>query len=57
MVVLLIVMDIDGSNSLRAANNVRCFTGKCTELFESELPNSTVTGMTYLPLLNIISTA
>ena len=57
MVVLLIVMDIDGSKSLRAANNVRCFTGKCTQLFESELPNSTVTGMTYLPLLNVISTA
>ena len=45
MVLLLIMMEIDRSRILSAANNLRCFTEKFTELSESELPNSTVTGL------------
>ena len=54
-VVSLIVMDRDGSKHLRAAKSLRCFAGRFTELSDSELPNSTVTGMTYRSLMNIIS--
>ena len=55
MVVSLIVIDSDESRSLRAANDLRCFTGRFTELSESELLNSTVTGVTYLSLMHFIS--
>ena len=55
MVVSLIVMDSDDSRSLRAVNNVRCFTGMFTELPDLELPNSTVTGVAYLSLIILIS--
>ena len=59
MMLSLIVMVIDGSKLLRAANNLRCFTGWLTELSGSELPNSTVMGMevAYLSLKNFISAA
>ena len=56
-VVSLIVMDSDGSRSLRAANSLRYFTGRFTELSNSELPNSMVTGVTYRSLMNLISAA
>ena len=55
MVMSLIMMDGEGSRSLRAANNLRCFTGRFTKLSDSELPNSTLTGVTYLSLKNLIS--
>ena len=55
-VVLLIVMDKEGSRSFRAAKSLRCLTGRFTELSESELPNLTVTGVTH-PLMNFISAA
>ena len=42
MVVRLIIMEIDWSRILRAAKNLRCFTGICTEVSESELSNSMV---------------
>ena len=45
MVVSFIVMEIDGSRTLRAANNLRCFTVRFTELFESGLTNSIVMGV------------
>ena len=45
-VVSLIVMDKEGSRILRAANSSRCLTGRFTEFSESELPNSTVSGVT-----------
>ena len=45
-VVSLIVMNKEGSRILRAANSLRCLTGTFTEFSESELPNSTVTGVT-----------
>ena len=57
MVVSLIVMNSDGSRSLRVTNSLRCFTGIFTELSDSELSNSTVTGVTYLSLMNLISAA
>ena len=38
--------DIEGSRILKTANKLRCFTGRFTELSESKLPNSTVTGVT-----------
>ena len=57
MVVSLIAMNSDGSRSLRAVNNTRCFTGRFTELFDSELPNSMVTGVTYRSWRNLISSA
>ena len=57
MVAFLIVMDSEGSRSLRVANNLRCFTVRFTELSDSELLNSTVTGVTYLSLINLISAA
>ena len=43
------VIDGDGDrwvDNLSAANSSRCFTGSFTELSESELPNSMVTGVT-----------
>ena len=43
-VVSLIVMNRNGSRSLRAANSVRYFTEILTELSDSKQPNSTVTG-------------
>ena len=57
IVVSLMVMEIDGSKTFKAANNFRCFTGRFTELSESELPNSTVTGVIYQLLTNFISAA
>ena len=57
MVMSLIVTDSEGSRNLRAANNVRFFTGNVTELSDSELPNLTVMEKTYLSLMNLISTA
>ena len=54
MVMSLIVMDSDGSRRLRAVNNLRCFTGRFTDLSDSELPDSTVTGVTYHSLRNLI---
>ena len=48
MVMYLIVTDSEGSRNLRAANNVQFFTGKFTELSDSELPNSTVKEKTSL---------
>ena len=48
MVMYLIVADSEGSRNLRAANNVQFFTGKFTELSDSELPNSTVNEKTSL---------
>ena len=48
-------MSRDGSRSLRAAKILRCFTGRFTELSDSELPNSTVTEVTYRSLMNFIS--
>ena len=54
-VVSLILMDRDESRSLRAVKSLRCFTGIFTELSDSELPNSTVTGVTYRSLMNFIS--
>ena len=46
-VVLLIVMNKEGSRRFRVAKRVRCLRGRFTELSESELPNSTVTWVTY----------
>ena len=57
MVVLLIVMNSDGLRSLRVANTLRYFTGKFTELSNSEFPNLTVMGVTYRSLRNLISAA
>ena len=57
IVVSLMVMEIDGSKTFKAANNFRCFTGRFTELSESELPNSTMAGVTYQSLTNFISVA
>ena len=55
MIVSLIVMNSDGSRSLRVTNSLRCFTGIFTELSDSELQNATVTGVTYRSLMNLIS--
>ena len=57
IVVSLMVIEIDVSKTFKAANNIRCFTGTFTELSESELPNSTVTGVMYQLLTNFISAA
>ena len=57
MAVSLIVIDSDGSRRLRAVNDIRCFARKFTELSDSELPNSTVTGVTHRSLMNLISAA
>ena len=43
-VVSLIVMNRNGSRSLRAANSLRYFTESFTELSDSKQPNSAVTG-------------
>ena len=53
-VVSLIVMDRDGSRSLKAVNSLRCFLGRFTELSDSEFSNSTVTGVKYRSLMNFI---
>ena len=52
MVMSLIVIDSDGSRILRVANNLWCFTGRFTELSDSELPSSTVMGVAYRSLRN-----
>ena len=46
-------MDSDESRSLRAANSLRCFTGRFTELSDLELPNSTVTGFNFVCVGNL----
>ena len=43
---VIVVIDVGGSRSLSRAYSLRCFTGRFTELSESELPNSMMTGMT-----------
>ena len=45
-------MNKEGSRILRAANSLRCLTGRFTEFSESELPNSTVTGVTYITIVD-----
>ena len=57
MIVSLIVVDSEGLRSLRAANSLQRFTGRFTKLSDPELPNSTMTGLTYLSLMNLISAA
>ena len=39
------VMEAEGSNILMVIQNLRCFTGRFTVLHDSEVPNSTVTGI------------
>ena len=56
-VVSLIVIDKDGSRSVRTVKSLRCFTEKFTELSDLELPNSTVTEVIYRSLMNFISAA
>ena len=41
----LVVIEADGSRSLMAMNFL-CFTGRLTDFSDSELPNSTVIGVT-----------
>ena len=41
----LLAMDTEGLICLMAMKILRCFTGRFTELSESELPNSMVTEM------------
>ena len=55
--VSLMVMEIDSSRIFKVANNNLFFTGRFTELSESELPNSTMAGVTYRSLTNFISVA
>ena len=56
-VVSLIVIDKDGSRSVRTVKSLRCFTETFTELSDLELPNSTVTEVIYRSLMNFISAA
>ena len=46
IVMPLMVMEINGSRSFKAANSFRYFTGRFTELSALELPNSMLTGVT-----------
>ena len=39
------VMEAEGSNILMVIQNLRYFTGRFTVLYDSEVPNSTVTGI------------
>ena len=44
--VLFIMMELEGSRIFGATNNLRCFIKISTELSESELSNSMMTGAT-----------
>ena len=46
MTLSLMVIDAEGSRSLIARKIFLCFTGRFTEFSYSELPNSTVIGVT-----------
>ena len=41
----LMVMEVNGSSILTTKKICRCFIGRFTEFFDSELPNSTVIGV------------
>ena len=45
MTLSLMVIVAEGSRNLIARKLFLCFTGKCTEVSDSELPNSTVIGV------------
>ena len=45
MTLSLMVIDAEESRSLIARKIFLCFTGRFTEFFDSELPNSTVIGV------------
>ena len=51
------VIEVEGSNSLRAIKILRCFTGRFTLFPESELPNSIVVRVVYRLLRNFTSAA
>ena len=57
MTLSLMMIDADGSRSLMAMKIFLCFTGRLTEFSDSELPNSTVIGVTWRLLVNLISAA
>ena len=57
MTLSLIVIKADGSRSLMAMKICRCFTRRLMEFSDSKLPSSTVMGVVYRLLVNLISAA